>query len=283
MGILKKSRFFVLFLAIALTFSSINLVAFAEPTKQVISVTEKRVVELSVTDIYTNESYSTSLLLLPGAEWEESILKDLDERYTITNYTYRGLNPGETEPALVVGEDGVITIFYVETIFDIGCFAMSVAEFAIEPTFWNGFWVVADGLSVAFPAIPALSGVKRMIKASSILTDATKIGIRPYKKLQNIAIPSGWQRHHIFEKRFASRLGTTTGDMLALPIPANATYHTAITNKMNSIIPHGTNYNTLTKNEIIDAHIQAYQELWDSTGDEVWEFLLEFAKKRQYD
>lgn len=282
MGILKKSRFLILFLAIALAFSSANLVAFAEPTKQVVSVTEKRVVELSVTDTNTNKSYSTSLLLLPGAEWDESILKKLDENYSITNYTYRALNPGEVEPTLVVGEDGMITVFYVETIFDIGCFIMSVAEFAIEPTFWNGFWVVADGLSIAFPGIPALSNVKRMIKASSILTDATKIGIRPYKELQKITVPSGWQRHHIFEQRFASRLGTTSGDMLAIPIPANSTYHQAITNKMRSKIPYGTNLNTLTKNEILDAHIDAYKELWDSTGDEVWEFLYEFAKNKQY-
>lgn len=282
MNILKKSRLFIVFLAFALVFTSINMIAFAEPSKQVVSVNEKRVLNLSVADITTNETYSTSLLLLPGAEWDESVLNQLNNNYVLTNYELRALNPNETAPPLVVGSNGIIRLFAIETIFDIGCFTMSLAEFAIEPTFWNGFWVVADGLSMAFPGIPALSGVKRMIKASSVLTDATKIGIKPYKELQKITVPTEWQRHHIFEQRFASRLGTTSGDMLAIPIPANSTYHQAITNKMRSKIPYATDLNTLTKNEILDAHIEAYKELWDSTNDEVWEFLYKFAQNKQY-
>lgn len=283
MNILKKSRFLIIFLAFALVFTSINMIAFAEPSKQEISVNEKRVLELSVTDITTNESYSTSLLLLPGAKWDESILNELNKNYVLTNYELRALDPNETEPPIVVGSNGIIKIFVVETIFDIGCFTMSLAEFAIEPTFWNGFWVVADGLSIAFPGIPALSGVKRMIKASSTLQDATKIGIKRFGDMRNTTIPSGWERHHIFEKRFAARLDTTSNDMLAIAIPGGSTYHQAITNKMRSKIPYGTNYNNLTSKQIIDAHIDAYKELWDETGDEVWEFLYEFAKKRQYD
>ncbi|WP_222861011.1 hypothetical protein [Paenibacillus ihumii] len=52
---------------------------------------------------------------------------------------------------------------------------------------------------------------------------------------------------------------------------------------MRSKIPYGTNLNTLTKNEILDAHIEAYKKLWESTDDEVWEFLYKFALNKQYE
>lgn len=183
----------------------------------------------------------------------------------------------------------IISPLAIDTIFDIASFSLSLSEYNKNKTFWNGFWVVADGAAVVFPGVPAVSGVKRMIEGStSVLKPSLAKGVRKYSALQNISAPSnykgsGWERHHIFEKRFASKLGTTSGKMLAIFIP-KYNYHYQITQRMSKKIPW---YEApfKTKTQIIQAHIDAYGELWAESGfaDEYWEFLYKFSKYKQYD
>ncbi|TRY22744.1 hypothetical protein FOI68_22040 [Brevibacillus sp. LEMMJ03] len=160
---------------------------------------------------------------------------------------------------------------------------MSLVEFLAEPSFWNGFYVVMDGAAVIFPGIPSISGVKRMIKNSDTLKQSLQIGINAYKNIDKI--PSGWHRHHIFEKRFAKELGTVEKDMLCIAIPAE--YHYKINAKMTKKIPTtGSGYGHLTKSQIINKHIEAYEELMLETSNRdqatVYEFLWEFTKTKQH-
>lgn len=284
-------KFISLLLVFTLLLSTINISVFAasESTsvfdeyslEKELSIKEKRLLELQVLDTVTKQYYSTSILLLPGAEWKESILYELDNRYLLVNYNYEYFIDEEVKPQIVVGPNGTIRLMAVETIFDIGMFTMSLAEFIANPTFWNGFWVVADGLSMVFPGIPAVSGVKRMIQGSSSLEKALKVGVMSYKDLQKKSIPSGWERHHIFEKRFQSRLpGATSDNMLAIPLSKEN--HNLFTQTMRKKIPYGSDYSSYTKDQILNAHINAYKELWNETGDPVWEFLYQFSKTKQY-
>lgn len=173
----------------------------------------------------------------------------------------------------------------VDTVFDIGAFTMSLAEFNADRSFWNGFWVVADAVSVALPYVPSVSGVKRMIKASDVLKASLEKGVQSYSKLQRLSEPAritgeAWERHHIFEKRFVSKFsGASESNMLSIFLPYS--YHTQITTKMKKAIPW---YSAPLKSadEIIDTHIRIYEELWaENDWDEVFEFLKEFAKERQ--
>lgn len=277
----------ILFLSLLLVVSLLNVNVFAQNSNQqnsqaINQIETRKILELGVLDTSTGEIIGTKLLIESPEIWDDSILEDLDEKYILVKNELRDLYPFEQLPLIVVGQDGMIRPFAVETIFDIGNFALSVAEFAISPNFWTGFNVVADGLAVVFPGVPSVTGVKRMINASDTLKESLKVGVKKYSDLQNDTIPADWQRHHIFEKRFASKLGTgvTDRNMLAIPLPKK-THHQLITNKMREKIPYNTNLNTLTKDDIIEAHIDSYKELWDDTGDEVWEFLYEFSQTGQ--
>jgi len=285
---LKKITTFLL--SIVLVFSMVNVSVFAQNSsvqnsqgnQSVYKNESGQILELGVLDTTSGEIVSTKILLKSPDIWDDSILDKLDDRYILVKSELRSLHPNEQLPLISVGHDGMIRPFVVETIFDIGNFALSLAEFAVSPNFWTGFNVVADGLAVVFPGVPSVTGVKRMINASSTLKDSLKIGVKSYGDLKNDTVPTGWQRHHIFEKRFKARLGSdvTDNNMLAIAMPS--TYHQEITNKMRSKIPYGTNYNDLTKSSIINSHIDAYKELWEDTDDEFWEFMYEFSKSRQY-
>lgn len=279
-----------LFISILLALSLVNTSVFAQnssaqnsDSKQSVYKNETgKVLELGVLDTTTGEIIGTKLLLKSSDIWDESILSNLDEKYLLVKNELRSLQPGENLPQLVVGEDGIIKPFAVETIFDIGNFVISLGEFIVSPNLWTGFNVITDGLAVVFPGVPSVNGVKRMIGASSTLKDSLKVGVKSYGDLTKDTVPTGWQRHHIFEKRFKGRLGSdvTDNNMLAIPMPS--TYHQQITSKMRSKIPYGSNLNNYTKSEIIDFHIDSYHELWDDTQDEFWEFMYEFSKSRQY-
>lgn len=283
-------KIITLFISILLVFSLVNINVFAQSSSAQNSESKQsvykngvgQVLELGVLDTTSGEIISTKLLMKSPDIWDDSILNNLDEKYLLVKNELRSLHPGESLPKLVVEEDGLIKPFFVETIFDVGNFVISLGEFIVSPNLWTGFNVVVDGLSVVFPGVPSINGVKRMMDASSTLKDSLKIGVKSYGDLRNDTVPAGWQRHHIFEKRFKARLGSdvTDDNMLAIPMPS--TYHQQITSKMRSKIPYGSNYNNYTKSEIINTHIDSYKELWDDTNDEFWEFMYEFSRSRQY-
>ncbi|MGG4443683.1 hypothetical protein [Brevibacillus fortis] len=123
-----------------------------------------------------------------------------------------------------------------------------------------------------------------MIKASATLKEALQIGVKTYRDLRKDSIPSGWERHHIFEKRFADRLGTNKYDMLSIAIPKEI--HYKITDEVRKEIPRIKNYDDYTRDEIIEAHQRVYRKLYRNTNDAdeeaVYEFLWEFSKTRQH-
>lgn len=213
--------------------------------------------------------------LTPGTPIDEDSFNELNPAYELKKITINELSQAEKDE---------IGVRYVETIFDIGNFAISVAEYQRNPSFWTGFWVVADAGSMVFPGIPSISGVKRMMQQSTKLYTALghngdKIygGIKKYSKLN---VRSGNQRHHIFEQRFATKLNTTPGNMLCIELDSST--HNLATQKMRGKIPYGANLNNYSEDDILRAHQQAYSELWSETGDSLWEFLYKFAQTRQH-
>ena len=235
----------------------------------------ERKYEIEIVNQETNDKVKMVIPTINHGIIEKEIIEqNIPSQYKLTKFI-ETINP-DIEP-------GNMKPQFVDTIFDIGCFAMSVAEFAAEPTFWNGFNVVADGLSIAFPGIPAVSGVKRMIKASDDLADALRWGIARYDDLRDakagISRFSHLQSHHIVEQRFIEAFSEipSTNSMFAINIPSY--YHTNITNKMRELIPYGSDYIGLGRYRILDKIQQGYKELYDETGDEVYEFLHDFVNQ----
>ncbi len=174
-----------------------------------------------------------------------------------------------------------IGIRWVDTIFDIGCLTLSALEFYQNPTLWNGFNVVLDGLSVALPFVPSVTGVKRMIQASDDLADALRWGVARYDDLRDakagISRFSHLEAHHIIEKRFIDAFEEvpTINSMLAINIPKP--YHYSITSKMQQMVPYGSNYAHLGRSYIKSRVRKGYRELYMQTGDELYEFLYRYV------
>ncbi|MDA5111105.1 hypothetical protein [Brevibacillus thermoruber] len=270
------NRVLCLFFAVALLFTSINIPVNAA-TSQSYQKNIDRIAELTIESENGKETTIT-IFLTKGTKLDETTFQGIKDGIKVTNITIKPFNDKDQRNLQALSSDGEIRPLYVETIFDVGNFTMSLAEFIAEPSFWTGFWVVMDGASVVFPGIPSISGVKRMIKNSDTLRQSLEIGINTYNNIDKI--PSGWHRHHIFEKRFASRLGTHKDDMLCIAIPKE--YHDPITSAMRKEIPYGSNYNNYTRDEILETHIDVYRQLWEDTDDEVYEFLYKFAREKQH-
>lgn len=226
----------------------------------------KAIVEILNKD--TGEVIENTLYLTPGTPIKEDSFKELNSAYELKKITINELSQAETEE---------IGVRYVETIFDVGNFMISLYEYNQNPSFWTGFWMVTDGASVVLPGIPSISGVKRMMESSSKLHNSLRYGVKTYNSL---SVPSGYERHHIFEKRFAGRLGTTSGRMLCIGLTTSD--HQLITNKMRQKIPYGTDPYSLSIDEIMNAHTDSYRELWNQTGDSLWEFQYRFAQTGQH-
>lgn len=276
-----KISFFTTFMALILVLSTVVPSTLAQTSNNNESkiTTSSNILELEVIELTTNEKYSTSILFLPETDWDKSLLKQLKDKYTITKYDYREFSNKDKVPSLIVSKNNY-KLMFVETIFDIGNFTISLTQFIANPSLWTGFKVVMDGAAVVLPGVPSVVGVKRMMDASSTLKTSLKHSINKYGKLQKVSIPRGWERHHIFEKRFAKVFGTSTYSMLAIALPKS--YHYTITKKMSQKIPTGQNYGNLSKTFIINKHIEAYKELYYQTKDPVWEFLWKFSKSRQH-
>ncbi|MBD0381885.1 hypothetical protein [Paenibacillus sedimenti] len=125
-----------------------------------------------------------------------------------------------------------------------------------------------------------------MIEASDILKMSLEKGVQKYGQLQNVSPPpnwngNGWERHHIFEQRWADKFGTTSYSMLAMFVPKDI--HNNISNKLTQKLPSKWTSWMYTKDQIIDLHIEAYRELYAESGyDEFYEFIYEFSKTRQH-
>lgn len=189
----------------------------------------------------------------------------------------------EDRAEYVVKPDGEVGITWFDTAFDIVSFAMSVAEFNEDPNFWTGIQVVFDGASVLVPGLPSVGAIKGGVNAVKTLLDSSTTlrtavelgGIKNYWKLRLKRMPAGWERHHIVEGRFLPRLGGNYWSAPAIPIPKAD--HQLITNKMRAKVPYGTDYSKMGVREILDHHIDAYDELLGETDDRYWEVLRDYV------
>lgn len=176
------------------------------------------------------------------------------------------------------------SLFAIDTVFDIGCLTISLLEYSLNPNFWNAFNVVIDGIAVVLPFVPSVTGIKGLITGSDKLADAMKWGVARYDDLadakKNISRFRDYQTHHIIEKRFASRFGISNTDSM-LSIIILKSDHSLITNKMREKIPYGTNYNSLSRSYIKNKMIEGYDELYEQTGDELFEFLSRFVQESE--
>lgn len=290
-----------LLLILALLMGVFNLSVFAEspsPVQDAVSTADsadsslnvpevEKVLEITITPS-EGESKNLKLYLTEnnGEISKEYIQSNLPAGYSVDSYSVRELTPEERlevegfEYYEGMSFDDGISPQFIETIFDIGSLVISFTEFITNPTFWNGFNVVVDGAAVIVPGVPSINGAKRMIQASPILADSMRVGIMTYGNMRNKTVPSGWQRHHIFEKRFASNLGVSnTDNMLSIAIPYS--YHYEITQLMRTKYPYGQDWSSLSRDQVLNAHINAYTQLFKNTNDPVWEFLAEFSRHRQ--
>lgn len=283
------ARILSLLVAFALVFGTAIPPSFAQTTHQTQSESSlqiDRVVEVSIEDnngkVYTNEFF-----VRKGVTFDRSTFEKLPNGYKLISFTERDITAEEKkhyeEVLIKLAPSGTsdISINGFETLFDIGCLIISLNTFLNDPTWENFAWVVVDATTVAIPGIPAvgsLTTIKRMLDASSVLQKSLEIGVGTYTKLRNTKVPSGWERHHIIEKRFVSKfIHMTEGNMYAIAIPKEI--HQKITNKMRQKISYGANLDDIDVSDILKAHREAYDELYDETGEQVYKFLRDYLKK----
>lgn len=170
---------------------------------------------------------------------------------------------------------------YVDTAFDVGCFAMSTAEFAANPNILTGAAMVLDGAAVAFPFIPAVGGITiKAIASSPKLAKALKYGIKPYNILKNDIARLGLHAHHIMPKAFAAKFGIQNGDEM-FSIALDPTTHQAITARMNSALPWWkTPFMSAT--QIKNTVKYVYQQMYYETEDYLYKFMADFIEAGQY-
>ena len=225
-------------------------------------------------DTISHEVYSTSDSNIIS---EEFINTYLNENYSLDNIEIIDLGPTNLN-----SDYDDIQPYAVETLFDIGCLILSASEFYNNPSVWNGMQVIIDGDSVILPFVPALSGVKRMIKASDKLQDSLEYGIKTYGDLRKTISGTGLEAHHIMPQKFKDLFGLNANDMFCIALKKSD--HTKITTKFNSAKYGLTDAaSTYTKSEVKRKMIKIYDDLYDETGDELFEFLSKFiSENSQY-
>jgi len=82
------------------------------------------------------------------------------------------------------------------------------------------------------------------------LSRAQEYGIKPYNEMHNTLRNTDLQAHHIVEQRF----GYTSTSCVAV----TRTEHQVFTNHWRQLIPYGTDYNALTRNDVWDAAQKVY-------------------------
>jgi len=82
--------------------------------------------------------------------------------------------------------------------------------------------------------------------------------IAKYSKLKKLKIPSGYQRHHIIEARFAKVFGLKESEMPAVVIPK--ALHKTFTRQWRKEFPYGKAINGLTREKIWDKAKEIYKD-----------------------
>ena len=149
------------------------------------------------------------------------------------------------------------------------CFmaALSWSEFASAPSLSGFGWACLDTLAL-LPIIPstgyarrgveAISGAVRGAKKIDGLAHAAEYGIDTYRNLAKATKGANLEVHHIVEKRFAGILNVNPNDMLSVALTKEE--HRVFTNRWRSAIPYGTDYASMTADELWIAAQQVYQD-----------------------
>ncbi|MCU7880013.1 MAG: hypothetical protein KZQ66_03605 [Candidatus Thiodiazotropha sp. (ex Lucinoma aequizonata)] len=88
----------------------------------------------------------------------------------------------------------------------------------------------------------------------------SKYGIKPYAELMKLKKGTGLHAHHLIEQRFATVLGTSPNNMLAIALTKNE--HQVFTNAWRNAVPYGKTAD-VTKDQIKKAAKQIYKEYPD--------------------
>jgi len=88
------------------------------------------------------------------------------------------------------------------------------------------------------------------------LTRAAEFGFKTYSRMLEAKRGLGLHAHHIIEQRFFP----TLNQKIDITVAVTQTEHTAFTNHWSRLIPHGTNYANITKQQIWDAAQQVYAD-----------------------
>lgn len=246
---------------------------YAQNQTEEFDISSEKIYIITATDTSTDETITGKLKAYNGEGLTEEDVEYLIESNLKDNLELESVEIVDPDDASA--SDAEITPYAVETLFDIGCLVISITEFYNNPSVWNGIFVVMDAASVAFPFVPAVSGVKRMIKSSDKLQDAMKYGVKTYKDLTDMTGGTGLQAHHIMPNKFRNNFGYSTKDMFCIALKTPD--HTKITSMMNSnaygLRGDAANF---TKSEIIEKMSRIYDDLYDETGDELYEFMSKF-------
>ena len=246
---------------------------YAQNQTEEFDISSEKIYIITATDTSTDETITGKLKAYNGEGLTEEDVEYLIESNLKDNLELESVEIVDPDDASA--SDAEITPYAVETLFDIGCLVISITEFYNNPSVWNGIFVVMDAASVAFPFVPAVSGVKRMIKSSDDVKDAMEYGIRRYGDLKNMTSGTRFQSHHIMPKKFMNNFGYTENNMFSIALDKDL--HTEVTARMNQS-KYGLRdpASSYSKSEIVEKMTKIYDDLFDETGNEVFEFMSKF-------
>jgi len=198
-------------------------------------------------------------------------------------YGYCAGNPvGYTDP----------TGHAVETIFDIISLGSSIFELIKNPSWANAGYLGMDIGATILPFVPGSYTVKGVKAAANVVDTATDVvktvdtvnditktfTILPEKTVKYISNQvakvgtyralkekykgrAGIEIHHILEKRLLPGMknGIKKGNMASIPLEKEV--HREITNRWRKVIPYGSKYKKLNKDDLITAVEKVYFDM----------------------
>lgn len=223
-----------------------------------------------------NYDPATSRMLSEDSNWG-----DIRDPLSLNLYTYCYNNPIRyTDPSGNVP---------VETVIDIASIGWSAADFISNPSWANaGFlaWDVAAALLPYVPGSYVAKGAKLIGKADDVadvaraLSKADNIAdaasafqknkgsiIMGYKELKNTVKSlkiSGLEVHHLFEKRFADKLGLKADDILSVAMDKDT--HQKVTNLFREKIQYNSVFDFLHPERLTTSRATT-QQIWDATRE----------------
>lgn len=240
---------------------------------------EKRY-EIEVKNTKTKEVFTTVIPTTNGGKLSKVELKKLLSKefklIEFNEYVNNNYEP-TAESVISTEEDDDLSACYVETVFDAACFSMSLAEFATNPSFWNGFAVVVDGLSIALPGVPAVGGLTvKAIKSSPKLFKALQFGIDAYKPLRKVIAGTGHHAHHIVMKTYAHLAGKTADDILCIALDSY-THQSIVTPALNREFLSNA---PKTAIEWYNRTEKVYRDLYRTHGDYLYKYMADMVSER---